>query len=237
MISSRATKKRIIQYGADICGVAPVARFEDAPKGFHPCDIYPDCRSVVVFASRFPLSTLWARTNAPYTLVRNRMVDKLDEISFHVSSELESEGVVSVPIPSAEPYEYWDARRNHGRGVLSLKHAGVLAGLGVLGKNTLLMNEMLGNMMWLGAVLVSTDLDPDPIASYEGCDPECKLCIDSCPQHALDGTTIDQKLCRERSISYNYGGGWVLSCNICRKVCPYREDLLRIRREKESVEP
>ena len=227
MISSRTIKKRAIQYGADICGVALVARFVDAPKGFHPCDIYPDCRSVVVFASHFPLSTLQAKTNAPYTLVRNKMVDKLDWISFHVSGELETEGVVSVPIPSAEPYEYWDAGRNHGRGILSLKHAGVLAGLGVFGKNTLLINEKFGNMIWLGAILVSIDLEPDPIASYEGCISGCTVCIDSCPQHALDGITIDQKLCRERSNSCTDGGGWVLSCNICRKVCPYHKGLLK----------
>jgi epoxyqueuosine reductase len=225
MTNPGTIKKRAIKYGADICGIAPVDRFAGAPKGFHPCDIYPDCRSVVVFASRFPLSTLQARTNAPYTLVRNKMVDKLDWISFHVSSELETEGVVSVPIPSAEPYDYWDMDRTHGRGILSLKHAGVLAGLGVLGRNTLLMNEKFGNMIWLGAILVSIDLEPDPVASYEGCDSECTLCIDSCPQHALDGITINQKLCRDISISYNYGGGWVLSCNICRKICPYHKSL------------
>ncbi|MGA2670865.1 MAG: epoxyqueuosine reductase [Dehalococcoidia bacterium] len=235
MLSSKTIKKKIIQYGADICGVAPVARFVDAPKGFHPCDIYPDCRSVVVFASHFPLSTLQAKTNAPYTLVRNRMVDKVDWTSFHVCSELETEGIVSIPIPSAEPYEYWDAGRNHGRGILSLKHAGFLAGLGVFGENTLLINEKFGNMIWLGAVLVSIDLEPDPIASYEGCIAGCTLCIDSCPQHALDGITINQKLCRERSNSCTDGGGLVLSCNICRKVCPYHKGLLKKQRKKESV--
>jgi epoxyqueuosine reductase len=225
MLSSKTIKKRAILYGANICGVAPVARFVDAPKGFHPCDIYPDSRSVVVFASHFPLSTLQAKTNAPYTLVRNRMVDKLDWISFRVSGELETEDVVSVPIPSADPYEYWDADRRHGRGILSLKHAGFLAGLGAFGKNTLLINEKFGNMIWLGAILVSIDLEPDPMASYEGCISECTLCIDSCPQHALDGITIDQKLCRERSNSCTDGGGFVLSCNICRKVCPYHKGL------------
>jgi epoxyqueuosine reductase len=236
MVSSRAIKKRVTQYGADICGVAPAARFVDAPKGFHPCDIYPDCKSVVVFAAHFPLSTLQAKTNAPYTLVRNKMVDKLDGISFCVSGELETEDIVSVPVPSAEPYDYWDAERNHGRGILSLKHAGVLAGLGVLGKNTLLINEIFGNMIWLGAILVPVDLDPDPIASYEGCISGCTLCMDSCPQHALDGTTIDQKLCRERSISYSYGGGWVLLCNSCREVCPYHKGLPGKQRRKASVD-
>jgi len=227
MISSRTIKKRAIKHGADICGVASAARFVNAPKGFHPCDIYPDCRSVIVFAAHFPLGTLQAKTNAPYTLVRNKMVEKVDWISFHVSDELEAKGVASVLIPSADPYEYWDADRNHGRGILSLKHAGVLAGLGVLGKNTLLMNERFGNMMWLGAILVSIDLEPDPIASYEGCTSDCTLCIDSCPQHALDGITIDQKLCRERSNCHTHGGGWVLSCNIYRRICPYHNGLLK----------
>ncbi len=234
MVGSGTVKKTISQYGADICGVAPVTRFVDAPEGFHPCDIYPDCRSVIVFASCFPLSTLQAKTNVPYTLVRNKMAEKVDWISFHVSAELEKKGVVSVPIPSADPYEYWDTDRNHGRGILSLKHAGALAGLGVLGKNTLLMNETFGNMVWLGAILASIDLEPDPIASYEGCNSECTLCIDSCQQHALDGVTVDQKLCRDRSISYTKGGGWILSCNVCRKVCPYHKGLLRKQRETDG---
>jgi len=235
MINSGTVKRRLVQYGADICGVAPVGRFVDAPKGFHPSDIYPDCRSVVVFASRFPVSALQAKSHVPYTLVRNKMVEKVDWISFNVSGELEREGVVSVPIPSADPYEYWDTDRNHGRGILSLKHAGVLAGLGVLGKNTLLINEKFGNMIWLGAVLVSVDLEPDPTASYEGCISGCTVCIDSCPQHALDGITIDQKLCREHSNSYTRGGGLILSCNICRRICPYRERIPDKRGKKKSV--
>ena len=220
MISSDMVKEKIIKNGADICGIAPLSRFEDAPKGFHPSDIYPDCRSVIVFASHFPSSTLQAKSNSPYTFVRNIMVQKLDLISFYLSDELEKDGVTSVPIPSSDPYDYWDEKRNHGRGILSLKHAGALAGLGIIGKNTLLVNDRYGNMIWLGAVLVSADLKPDPTASYKVCPDKCSVCINSCPQDALDGTTIDQKLCREHSNSCTDGGGWILSCNICRKVCP-----------------
>ena len=206
--------------GAEICGIAPVERFENAPKGFHPCDIYSDCKSVIIFGSRFMLGVYQANTNSPYTLVRNIMVDKLDRIAYHLSCELEAEGVVAVPIPSAEPYDFWDSERRHGRGILSLKHAGVLSGLGVMGMNTLLMNKTYGNIIWLGGVLVSAELEPDAEASYEACIPGCTMCLDACPQQALDGITINQKRCRERSISNTEGGGWVLSCNICRKVCP-----------------
>ena len=225
MIYSETIKKMPIQMGADICGIAPLFRFEDAPKGFHPRDIYPDCKSVIVFAANFPLSTLQAQTNSPYTLVRNFMVQKLDLISFNLSNELEKDGITSVPIPSADPYDYWDSERNHGKGILSLKHAGSLAGLGKIGKNTLLINDRYGNMIWLGAILVSVELEPDPIAPYESCPKKCTVCIKLCPQNALDGTTINQKLCRERSTSCTDGGGWVLSCNICRKSCPNHDGI------------
>jgi len=227
MINSEIIKKKAIQKGADICGVASVSRFENAPKGFHPRDIYPDCRSIIVFASHFPSSTLQAKTNSPYTFVRNMMVEKIDQISFFLSDELDKDGIVSIPIPSAEPYDYWDSERNHGRGILSLKHAGALAGLGVIGKNTLLVNNLFGNMIWLGAILISEELEPDPNVHYKVCSKKCTICIDSCPQNALDGTTINQKLCRERSISCTDGGGWVLSCNICRKICPNHNGIKR----------
>lgn len=220
MINSEIIKKMAIQKGADICGIAPVSRFDHAPREFHPLDVFPGCKSVIVYASHFPLSTLQAKSNSPYTLVRNMMVEKLDRLSFSLSDELEKSGITSVPIPSAEPYDFWDSGRKHGRGILSLKHAGALAGLGIIGKNTLLVNDRYGNMIWLGAILVSVDLEPDPVASYEVCTGKCMVCIDLCPQKALDGTTLNQELCRELSISSTEGGGYVLSCYICRKVCP-----------------
>jgi epoxyqueuosine reductase QueG len=220
MIDAELIKQMAMEKGATLCGIAPVDRFESAPAGFHPRDIYPGCKSVVVLASPFPVSSLQCPTNAPYTFVRNMMVERMDRISFHLAAALEQEEIAAVPIPSAEPYEYWDEDKQHGRGILSLKHAAHLAGLGTLGKNTLLINKTYGNMIWLGAVLVSVELVGDAIAAATGCPSGCSLCLEKCPQHALDGKTIDQKLCRTRSISSTPGGGWILSCNICRKICP-----------------
>jgi epoxyqueuosine reductase len=220
MVDSATIKERVRQLGADLAGVAPVSRFAQAPAGFHPCDIYPGCQSVLVLALRFPLSTLEAKTNSPYTLVRNGLVDRMDAMTTRLADELEAQGIVAIPIPSSEPYDYWDTERRHGRGILSLKHAAVLAGLGAMGKNTLLINERYGNMVWLGALLLSVELEPDPLATYNACRDRCRICLDACPQHALDGTTIDQKLCREHCSAYSEGGGGVYACNTCRKVCP-----------------
>jgi epoxyqueuosine reductase len=227
MIDAAVIKRMATEKGAALCGIAPVERFADAPEGFHPVDIFPGCKSVVVLASPFPASGLQCSTNAPYTFVRNMMVERMDRTSFLLAAELEQEGIAAVPIPSAEPYDYWDEERKHGRGILSLKHSAQLAGLGTLGKNTLLINKTYGNMIWLGAVLVSVALVGDEIAAVEGCLPDCVLCLEQCPQHALDGKTIDQKSCRALSISSTPGGGYVLSCNICRKVCPSRTGIKR----------
>lgn len=222
MINANTIKAKAGQKGADLCGIAPVSRFGEAPNGFHPHSIFPECRSIVVFASRFPLSTLHSDSNSPYTFVRNKMVDQLDQISFSLSCELEKEGVRSIPIPSSVPYDFWDQEQSHGRGILSLKHSAELAGLGRIGKNTLLINEQYGNMIWLGAILVDIELDADPVLTTDIC-KKCKVCLESCPQNALTGVTINQKLCRAKSTACTDGGDWVLSCNICRKVCPHHD--------------
>lgn len=227
LIDAGVIKQKAMAKGAALCGIAPVERFANAPKGFHPKDIYPDCKSVIVFASPFPISNLQCTSNAPYTFVRNMMVEQMDRISFLLATELEQEGIAAVPIPCAEPYDYWDENRKHGCGILSLKHSAYLAGLGSLGKNTLLINKTYGNMIWLGAVLVSVELAGDSMETSENCPPRCTLCLEKCPQHALDGKTINQKLCREKSISSTPGGGWILSCNICRKVCPFHAGMKR----------
>ena len=213
-------KKHARELGADLCGIASIDRFADAPVGFHPADIVPACKSVIVTAVRFPLSTLRSSSPAAYTFVRNKLVEKVDTLTFQLAADLENLGSCAVPIPSAGPYEFWDETRRHGQGILSLKHAAVQAGLGKMGKNTLLVNDQLGNMLWLGAILVDAGLTADMPADYETCAPDCRLCLDSCPAQALNGSTIVQSKCRSVSAKSTDGGGAVYMCNLCRKLCP-----------------
>lgn len=51
-------KKIMFSLGADLCGIASIDRFADAPKGYHPLDVLPTCKSVISFACRFPAGTL-----------------------------------------------------------------------------------------------------------------------------------------------------------------------------------
>lgn len=59
MIKAEEVKSIVRSLGADLCGIASLDRFEDAPEGFHPSDVFPACKSVVSFACRFPVGCLY----------------------------------------------------------------------------------------------------------------------------------------------------------------------------------
>jgi epoxyqueuosine reductase len=219
MMQAEDVKAIFTRLGADICGIAPAERFAGAPIGFHPRDIYESCESVVVFARKEPAGILAAKSCAAYTHVNMLQVLETDLLGLQAAREIERLGCKTVAIPTDDPYEHWEPEKMRGMGILSLRHAGWLAGLGKLGKNTLLVNRDLGNMMQLGALLLDVELEPDPMADYEACS-QCDICIEACPEGALDGETVDQKLCRPRSIQVNEKGYTLYKCNLCRAQCP-----------------
>jgi epoxyqueuosine reductase len=205
--------------GADLCGIAPIERFSGAPEGFRPTDVFPECRSVVVIAMRFLKSTLYAKSTIPYTYVRNEISSVINQAAIRLAQKIEDMGALAVTIGAIGKGEY-DRNTDKFRGPISLRHAAELAGLGRIGKNTLLVNEKYGNMIWLNAVLTSAVIDPDPPAEYETCPKNCRLCIDSCPAKALDGVSIDQRACLEYAFGEVDGGEWRIKCFKCRKICP-----------------
>jgi epoxyqueuosine reductase QueG len=220
MTTSEQVKEAVRALGMDLCGIAPVERFAGAPEGFRPGDIFSACRSVVVFARKLPADVLRASNCVPYTFVNNVWTQEVDRLIIAISLKLAAMGIPNVPIPSDDPYEHWEADRSYGRAILSMRHAGYMAGLGVLGKNTLLINDTCGNMMQIGAVLAETELEGDPLAEYEGCLADCRLCLDACPVGALNGESVNQQLCRPRSIYRTEKGYFLKKCFECRSICP-----------------
>ncbi|MCP4154303.1 MAG: epoxyqueuosine reductase [bacterium] len=218
-LHSQKVKQIARELGADLCGIASVDAFENAPEGFHPTDVLPGSKSVVVLACRFLKSTLTARSTIPYTDVRDALSHKMDHLAIELCYRLEDEGCTAVSINAIGPNEF-DEKTNRSRGIISLKHAAELAGLGTIGKNTLLVNDIYGNMIWLSAVVLHETLEADPVASYSGCIPNCRICLDACPIQALDGISIDQKACWEYAFGTKGRGGWRISCYKCRQICP-----------------
>jgi epoxyqueuosine reductase len=221
MKTTAEIKNGAYQFGADLCGVANVERFNETQKGFHPFDIYSGTKSVIVIATREAESTLYSKSHIPYTFSSEMALRKIFNITYNLCLELEKSGVIAVPIPS-EPYEYWDEESMTGKGILSLKHAGYLAGLGVIGRNTLLMNQKYGNLIRLGAILCNKELESDPLADFTFCSDLCNQCVNNCPTGAINGGSVQQSACRMHSNYTNEKGYSLETCNVCRKICPYR---------------
>ena len=89
MLESKRIKEILFGLGADLCGIASIDRFENAPKGYHPLDVLPTCKSVISFGCRFPVGTLNCRSDILYTRVRNSITSKMDAIALDFCMEME----------------------------------------------------------------------------------------------------------------------------------------------------
>ncbi len=217
-ISSAEVKDIARSLGADLCGIAGVDRFSEAPKGFHPLDVFPGCRSVISFAVRFPVGTLACKTPVPYTRVRNSITPKLDAIALNLCIELEKRGVIAVPIPTNE--SVWDEGTQRWRSIISQKHAAQAAGLGTIGRHSLLITPEFGSMVWLGCVLCDAQLKADALKEWICTD--CDKCVKVCPVGALENADLNQNVCWNHAFGDDEDlKSWVISCHKCRDICPY----------------
>lgn len=214
-------KARVLSMGADLVGIAPLERFNGAPKGFNPIDIMTQAKTVVAIAKKMPNQLVYGNLATAYTNTSQTLLRKLDEIASDIAIFIEKKGSQAIPIPADDPYTFWDAEKRRGMGDLSHKHAAQAAGLGVLGKNSLLITPQYGNRVHLVSVITDLEIEPDALIMDELCPQKCRLCLVSCPSGALKGNqVVDQKLCRQIVGKTLPKGYWVYDCWECRKVCP-----------------
>ncbi|MDR2946028.1 MAG: epoxyqueuosine reductase [Candidatus Adiutrix sp.] len=212
-------KQMACRLGADLCGIASIDRFHDAPEGFHPWDVLPSCQSVIVLAKKFPAATLQCKSAVPYTIARNMLSDVLDKMAVQLCGDLEECGIAAVPTGSITHSQY-DPKTGRWRNIVSVKHCAVAAGLGRLGRNTLVTTPEYGNMLWFHAVLTDALLDADPMLTGDPCPEGCSLCEDICPAGALGSMEMNQNACFAHAFRTEPGQEFTFKCHACRTQCP-----------------
>jgi epoxyqueuosine reductase len=241
--------------GFDLCGVARAETFAELdlarewlargyagemkyltdPRRSDPPSVIPGLRSVIVCALNYnspaPRSVDALRqkgSEARGWISRYAWGQDYHEVLHQKLQSLAD----SLSERFTEPHQsrvYADTGPLHER--VFAKHAG----LGWLGKNTLLLNAKLGSWFFLGAILTTLDIPPT-LGPAEAPPPDlcgsCTKCIDACPTGALvQPYVMDARLC----ISYltielrgsipeelrEPMGRHVFGCDICQDVCPW----------------
>ncbi len=202
---TRQVKLYARNLGADLVGIAPMSRFDGAPKQMDPRYIMPEAKSCIAMAFRILRGSL--RGIEEGTFFSNYSAMGYGAITYmflplavvNLSRYIEDMGYESFPMGHQSDWRAIDNEGNLRQGfsrpvspdkpapdiMVHLRIAGYLCGLGEIGWSKMLITPEFGPAVRVGLVFTELELAPDPI--YEG--PElcnkCMACVRACPGKAI----------------------------------------------------
>ncbi len=247
--------RRCRELGFALAGVAPAGptRYEDEfrewlASGRHgemhylaehlaerldPARILPGARSVICVADRYHDGSpdviaadgpargrvaRYARGDDYHVVMKDRLHWLADELSSEHPHETFRACVDTAPVLEREL-----AQR---------------AGLGSVGKHTLLIEPGVGSYLLLGEVITTLALEPSAPSMDDPCGT-CVRCIDACPTGAITPWSVDATRCisyltieHRSAVAERYHeaiGDWIFGCDICQEVCPHNQPTRRSR--------
>lgn len=154
----------------------------------------------------------YARGKDYHHVVKRRLHTLSDELRATYPGEGFVSFVDTVPLPERE---------------LAMR-----AGLGWIGKHTLLIHRSIGSWFFLGGIGTSLVLSPPKEQEIETdrCGT-CTRCIDACPTQAITERRVEATRCISYLTIEHQGqiprelhqgvGEWLYGCDICQEVCPH----------------
>lgn len=187
----------------------------------NPSLILPECKSILVLA--LPYTPL-QKDNPGYQIAEYALGDDYHEVIPPRLQEIVQfiEAQVRHPVPNRY---YTDT------GPILERELAQRAGLGWIGKNSMLIHPQNGSTFLLAEILLGIELEYDEPFQGDHCGT-CTRCIDACPtQCILPNRTIDSNHCISFLTIENKGdipatlrekiGNWIFGCDICQQVCPW----------------
>lgn len=267
MLTSSAVKAQARALGFDLCGIAPasglseLARIHDwIARGHHGEMTYlersadvradlqtflPGARSVIVTATNYYTGP---DASPPPAATVARYARGLD---YHVVLEERLDALLAWMQEATE--QPFDATPFVDKHWVQERVVAAYAGLGWIGKHSLLINRDVGSWLLLAGLVTTLPLTPDTLQADQ-CGG-CTLCLDACPTGAI---VAEREVDARKCISYltiekggglsdaekRAVGGHVFGCDVCQEVCPYNlapattgDDAWRARGGREAPNP
>lgn len=186
-----------------------------------PKQILPECKSIFVLA-------------IPYTPINNKNSD-LQIASYALGDDyhdiLPQKLKAIVEFIEEQLGQKIPNRYYTDSGPILERELAQRAGLGWIGKNSMLINPKAGSTFFLAEILLGIELEPDQPFSTDHCGT-CNRCITACPTNCiLPDRTLDSNRCisyltieHKNEIQENLReqmGNWIFGCDICQQVCPW----------------
>ena len=194
-MNSAEIKAAARSLGADLVGIAPVARFNGMPENSDPRTFAPGTRSVIAIGYRILRGSLrgveeGTSFHNTYGFFGSAQMEKMymSRIVYDLCCMIENTGAEAVPVLSNRYTE-----KGFAPDYKAYAHA---AGLGSTGKGGFFLTPEYGHRQRFGFIFTTLELDGDDVIECDFC-KDCNACQKACPLGAYksDGS-VDLTLCK-----------------------------------------
>jgi len=232
--------EKALELGASLAGIATIDDLKASPsyeayekrpfyKEYKGVEWREEHKSVLVWALVHPASDpvldWWSMKVKGFTPGNGVMRLQSRKLRIWLAEEL---GINALSLPYQIEY-----------GGAFLKDSAHLAGLGVIGKNNLLVTPKFGTRVRLRGIFIEAELEPTGPIDFDPCDGCDMPCHRACPRGAFQSGTFERKLCSDendkRDADSELIDGSIMGidepsivskpCRICEFACPVAQDI------------